>query len=60
MDKQEFPGGFTSVDALFDAFFIPQSCRITVKPPLPAKPHPLQKMSSTPNGWGQSMWRPWE
>jgi hypothetical protein len=28
--------------------------------PKPAKPHPLQKLSSTPNGWGQSMWRPWE
>lgn len=28
--------------------------------PPPAKPHPLQKMSEQPNGWGQSMWRPWE
>lgn len=26
----------------------------------PVKPHPLQKLADQPNGWGQSMWRPWE
>lgn len=30
------------------------------EPAPPARHHPLQKLSSTPNGWGQSMWRPWE
>lgn len=30
------------------------------KPQPPAHLHPLQRMSSQPSAFGQSMWRPWE
>jgi hypothetical protein len=55
-DGRPLPGGWTLTEVCQHFGVLPEQ----VRNPKPAPLHPLRGMSAQPNGFGQSMWRPWE